>query len=160
MINQVVYTVVMKHIWCVLLPVRWCVLAEQWNSTIVQLAKVMWKSTTHLAVLLVLDDQFCNSSCWTVYWEMSPVDEVTWVLIWWWKFIEIKFEGRWVILNCVTAGCSHTHTHTNFWLLYSRTRLIWHLWDQTGSKLSCSSYTELTSLKVIFCYCSFTGLHK
>jgi hypothetical protein len=78
-INQVVYTVVMNHIWCVLLPVRWCVLVERWNSTVVQLAKFIWKSTRHFAVLLVLNDQFCNSYCWTVYWEMSLVDKVTWV---------------------------------------------------------------------------------
>jgi len=39
----------------------------------------MFKSTTLLAVLLGLDDQFCSSYCWTMYWEMSPVCEVTWV---------------------------------------------------------------------------------
>jgi len=114
----------MKHIWCVFLPVRWCVLVERWDSTIVQLAQFMWKLTTPLAVLLGLDDQFCNSYCWTVYWEVSPMDEVTWVKIWWWKFSEQKDGGRWLILNWVTAGCCHTHRTVDYCtveLIYSGT---------------------------------------
>ena len=153
MINLVVYTVVMKHIWCVILHVR-CVLVECWNSPIVQLAKFMWKSTTPLAVLLVLDDQFCNSYCWTVYWEMSTVDEVTWVYIGRWNYRmreDERFLNEWQ---------QDVPTHTKFLLLYSRIHLIWHLWDQAGSELSCSTYIDLTSLKVIFCYCSFPRLHN
>ena len=123
---------------------------------------------TACKVYVEIDNTPCSASCfgWSVLQQLLLNSVLRNVPCEWSNMglnlmVEVQWTKGWGKMNDSELSDSRMFPHTqNFWLLYSRIHLFWHLWDQTGSELPCSTCTKLTALQVIFWYCSFTGLHN